>query len=168
MPEDAGKPSCAPGLNQCGGDCVDLRTDNEHCGACDKHCGDKRVCSNGKCEKAEDTKAAGVNNDVGALEALLALFGLKLSDLATELDVEESDLATTPITLSDLVGLGVSEAALGLFGFTADSLKVIGIDVSALLTGENGEPNAPNKGNPNGPGAEHGKKGAPAKAPQLD
>jgi hypothetical protein len=126
---------CAPGLDLCGSQCVDLSTDGQHCGACDKHCDAKKICVSGRCEKieAEDPKAksaAASKTDVDALAALLALFGFDLSDLADSLDVREDQLASTDIKLDDLEHLGIDEAALGLFGFTIQGLASIGILVS--------------------------------------
>jgi hypothetical protein len=40
---------CAKGLNACGTECVDLKTDNANCGACDNACTGSLTCSNGKC-----------------------------------------------------------------------------------------------------------------------
>jgi hypothetical protein len=107
---------------------VDLATDDQHCGDCDKHCKDDRTCVGGKCEKQDD--APKVSNDVAALATLLALFGLDLSDLAEALGVDEDDLTSTDIKLDDLEDLGINEAALGFLGFTRDALSLIGIEVS--------------------------------------
>jgi hypothetical protein len=108
--------------------CVDLSTSAEHCGSCDKRCGDKRSCLSGRCQK---NATATPSNDVVALATLLALFGLDLSDLADELDVDEEDLSSTQVTLDDLEDLGIDEAALGLLGFTIEALGLIGIEVSS-------------------------------------
>jgi hypothetical protein len=118
---------CAAGLDLCSAMCVDLSTDHEHCGSCDKRCNDTRSCSSGRCQKGAD---AALSNDVVALATLLALFGLDLSDLADALDVDEEDLGSTEITLDDLEDLGLTEAALGLLGFTIEALGLIGVDVS--------------------------------------
>ena len=43
---------CPEGKTRCGGECVDLNTDESHCGTCTRACGgDRPVCSNGFCEK---------------------------------------------------------------------------------------------------------------------
>lgn len=120
--------ACAAGLDLCSAMCVDLSTDEAHCGSCDKRCNDKRSCLSGRCQKdAEATPS----NDVVALATLLALFGLDLSDLADELDVDEEDLGSTEVTLDDLKDLGVDEAALALLGFTIEALGLIGVEVSS-------------------------------------
>jgi len=40
---------CAPGLTACDGVCVDLDTDPEHCGSCDRSCGDDVACGGAAC-----------------------------------------------------------------------------------------------------------------------
>jgi hypothetical protein len=46
-----GAASCAAGLTRCGGDCVDLAVDRQHCGACGQICPDLGglVCQGGRC-----------------------------------------------------------------------------------------------------------------------
>lgn len=41
---------CRSGLSLCHGRCVDLRTDGDHCGACDNACGPGEECVSGACE----------------------------------------------------------------------------------------------------------------------
>ncbi|MGB8933433.1 MAG: FG-GAP-like repeat-containing protein [Anaeromyxobacteraceae bacterium] len=43
-------PACASGLAQCDVGCVDLSTDNAHCGSCANVCAGARVCAGGTCE----------------------------------------------------------------------------------------------------------------------
>jgi hypothetical protein len=117
--------TCESGLELCAATCVDLTSDSQHCGNCDKRCTGSRTCVAGICIKAKDA------TDVAALATLLAAFGLDLSDLAALLQVDERDLAATAITLRDLKKLGVDEVALALLGFGADALGLIGVDVSA-------------------------------------
>jgi hypothetical protein len=121
--------ACKAGLETCGSVCVDLATNREHCGACDKQCTGTRVCQDSKCVKGKDAAASA--NDLAGLATLLGLFGLDLSDLAGELGVDESDLDSTPITLTDLENLGIDEFALGLLGIGIDALGLIGIKVSS-------------------------------------
>jgi hypothetical protein len=40
---------CAPWLTECGGECVNLRSSHEHCGACNRGCEAVEVCSEGEC-----------------------------------------------------------------------------------------------------------------------
>lgn len=47
-PDD--EPSCPPGMAECGGACVDLKRNREHCGACGVSCGEG-VCIDGSCEE---------------------------------------------------------------------------------------------------------------------
>ena len=42
--------SCAPGLADCGGSCVDLGTSQGNCGACGVACPAGKTCGNGQCE----------------------------------------------------------------------------------------------------------------------
>lgn len=45
-------PECAEGLSPCGGECVNLMTSYEHCGACDHECNEEDasgVCEMGRC-----------------------------------------------------------------------------------------------------------------------
>jgi hypothetical protein len=46
---DDGTCLCRDGLVRCGGVCVDTRSDPNHCGECDKDCGDPGVCNASKC-----------------------------------------------------------------------------------------------------------------------
>jgi hypothetical protein len=53
---DAGKPpvtdagmTCAGGTQQCGGQCVDTKASNQHCGACGTVCAGGQTCSDSKC-----------------------------------------------------------------------------------------------------------------------
>jgi hypothetical protein len=41
--------SCPPAYTPCGGVCVDLRTDDAHCGTCERACGTDQTCTNGEC-----------------------------------------------------------------------------------------------------------------------
>lgn len=41
--------TCAPGLTACGPECVDLKVDERHCGACGLTCPEGRECNNGVC-----------------------------------------------------------------------------------------------------------------------
>jgi len=45
----AGGGGCIPGLTPCGNQCVDLLTDELHCGGCDTPCDPGRYCSGGNC-----------------------------------------------------------------------------------------------------------------------
>lgn len=40
---------CAGGLTVCEGECVDLSSDRDHCGACSNACQDPRTCMGGEC-----------------------------------------------------------------------------------------------------------------------
>ena len=40
---------CKPGLTRCGNACYDLDSDEEHCGICDRRCGDVAMCVEGSC-----------------------------------------------------------------------------------------------------------------------
>jgi hypothetical protein len=40
---------CLPGLNTCGGQCVDRDTAHDHCGACNRACGANAICVDGSC-----------------------------------------------------------------------------------------------------------------------
>jgi hypothetical protein len=47
---DAGSSRCEPGFTDCGGQCVDLKTNPLHCGKCDKPCGGTDAkCVSGEC-----------------------------------------------------------------------------------------------------------------------
>jgi hypothetical protein len=41
--------ACSSGLENCAGECVDLMTDQEHCGACGNACANDEGCLNGTC-----------------------------------------------------------------------------------------------------------------------
>jgi endoglucanase len=41
--------TCGAGLDSCNNQCVDLKSDSSHCGACGTACGAGRTCSNGVC-----------------------------------------------------------------------------------------------------------------------
>ena len=65
----AGCPSrgvvCAPGLEQCGNTCVDLRSDKANCSACGIACGSLQICGDGACACREGTTACnGTCSDV--------------------------------------------------------------------------------------------------------
>ncbi len=57
--EPAGDGACPPGLDNCGGACVDLRTEHDHCGTCGRACEPAEVCFGGECllECPDDTIA---------------------------------------------------------------------------------------------------------------
>lgn len=42
-------PSCGSGLRECAGECVDLASSPEHCGACGNTCGAGALCMDGSC-----------------------------------------------------------------------------------------------------------------------
>jgi hypothetical protein len=49
---DVGTPDvggCATGETMCGGGCVDLQTNTQHCGRCGRACGDGEACTAGSC-----------------------------------------------------------------------------------------------------------------------
>jgi uncharacterized protein (TIGR03382 family) len=45
--------ACPDGETRCGESCVDLRSDPDHCGACDRACGSGARCVGGSCEGGE-------------------------------------------------------------------------------------------------------------------
>lgn len=64
----AGECACSAGFTGCGFECVDTKTDADHCGACGQSCGSGGACTNGACscpapsvtcgETCADTKAS--------------------------------------------------------------------------------------------------------------
>lgn len=46
---ERGKCACASGKTRCGGRCVDLRSNETHCGACDRPCPEGKQCRHGVC-----------------------------------------------------------------------------------------------------------------------
>ena len=42
-------PACSPTQTTCGSTCVDLKTDNNNCGACGNKCDNNQKCTNGQC-----------------------------------------------------------------------------------------------------------------------
>ncbi len=48
-PAPDGSVNCAGALTECGGACVDRRSDRENCGVCGTRCGDREFCSEGAC-----------------------------------------------------------------------------------------------------------------------
>ena len=53
MPNDTGGQSCNAGLEKCGGSCVNVTNNADHCGACGNSCGDQ-PCENGQCVTQPD------------------------------------------------------------------------------------------------------------------
>jgi len=45
---------CPPGSTDCAGDCVDLQSDRDHCGACGETCADDQNCVDGECVDCAD------------------------------------------------------------------------------------------------------------------
>jgi hypothetical protein len=45
----ANKDRCSQGETRCGDRCVNLRTNERHCGSCSNRCGSKQTCCNGRC-----------------------------------------------------------------------------------------------------------------------
>jgi hypothetical protein len=43
--------TCNAGFSRCGNACVDTSSDEKNCGQCSKHCGNKKTCINGVCQK---------------------------------------------------------------------------------------------------------------------
>ncbi len=41
--------TCAPGLSECGGACVNFSSNSSHCGACGTVCAGGTTCQNGRC-----------------------------------------------------------------------------------------------------------------------
>ncbi|MCE7890917.1 MAG: hypothetical protein DYH12_14680 [Sorangiineae bacterium PRO1] len=58
-----GATGCPSGLDACGGECVDTKSNPAHCGACGKVCPGGQVCDNGGCS---DTCSSGKANCDGA------------------------------------------------------------------------------------------------------
>src|SRR5262245_36911689 len=54
---DAGPLACMGGLEGCGGRCVNLRIDDDHCGLCDRPCGSDRACGGGMCHPRDCLEA---------------------------------------------------------------------------------------------------------------
>lgn len=50
---------CSPGTEECDDRCVDLQTDPEHCGQCDRSCGALEECREGACECLAGTDRCG-------------------------------------------------------------------------------------------------------------
>ena len=58
---------CRSGRTACGGDCVDLTSDPEHCGACNSPCGGGQSCANAQCTcPAGETFCAGTCVDTAS------------------------------------------------------------------------------------------------------
>ena len=49
---------CALGETNCSGGCVDLQTDDDHCGGCHTSCGSDQSCQAGLCEDEEEEPAS--------------------------------------------------------------------------------------------------------------
>lgn len=70
VPDDQWKPtvdsdpSCPPGMNRCGGKCVDLRNDSNHCGKCGQPCTGGTVCKSGSCCPPSMTNCGGLCADL--------------------------------------------------------------------------------------------------------
>src|SRR6056297_1151546 len=47
--DDMGPPECTDEEALCGGDCVVLESDPDHCGACENACGGEQLCFGGEC-----------------------------------------------------------------------------------------------------------------------
>jgi hypothetical protein len=47
---DDGAAACPAGRDRCGAICVDLQTNDNHCGTCDTHCAANEDCVGGKCK----------------------------------------------------------------------------------------------------------------------
>jgi hypothetical protein len=54
---------CRPGLTNCGGTCVDLRTDDRNCGECSAACDDGVSCCEGQCSVSPDDGTACCNGE---------------------------------------------------------------------------------------------------------
>jgi serine/threonine-protein kinase len=54
--------SCQDGHKQCGADCAPLLIDPYHCGKCDNQCGEKEICSFGKCRDCAAVPGRGLCN----------------------------------------------------------------------------------------------------------
>ncbi|MGK4007578.1 MXAN_6577-like cysteine-rich protein [Sorangium sp. So ce1036] len=59
-----GVSDCGEGLSRCDGECVDIRTDAHHCGACGVACAGGRGCAEGRCEGGGDI-GLGVGGPLG-------------------------------------------------------------------------------------------------------
>jgi hypothetical protein len=51
--------ACRPGTTCCAGSCVNLQTDEDHCGACGNACDPTKVCRRGTCVCAADHPRCG-------------------------------------------------------------------------------------------------------------
>jgi hypothetical protein len=50
--QSTGQTACsAPNESLCGTECVDLMTNDQHCGRCNNRCNGNRACVEGACEK---------------------------------------------------------------------------------------------------------------------
>jgi len=70
--DEAAEAPCPPGHTTCGASCVDLNSDPEHCGACDRACAGGEVCNEGRCAGSctpELTDCAGACVDLQTDEA---------------------------------------------------------------------------------------------------
>jgi hypothetical protein len=61
-----GAAACSAGLDRCGEDCVDTRSNPAHCGACAAACGSSQVCDLGAC--ADDCSAGKTNCDSACVD----------------------------------------------------------------------------------------------------
>jgi len=62
--EKLGESQCPDGETECNGTCVDLNSDDSHCGACDVACAEGRRCEQGRCVQ-QDEPDEGTSDESG-------------------------------------------------------------------------------------------------------
>lgn len=101
---------CAQGFSQCEGQCVDLKTDPKHCGACGEACAGSLTCSGGACEQPVHELVLGDTETCALLRSESGAHPLKCwgdGGDALYLDGVSSDSAVP----RDVVGIASARAA---------------------------------------------------------
>lgn len=73
------------GLEVCGGECVDVRSDARHCGGCGMACAETQVCAMGSCCTPSAETCNGIDDDCdGSVDEHLALCDGECTDLSSD------------------------------------------------------------------------------------
>lgn len=121
--------TCGGGRNCCGGDCVDLRTDRDHCGGCGRACGAGEACFGGRCFPACDVCASGC-----AFSSVQA---------AVDAAAPGATVTLCPGTYTGTVAIGKNLTLLGLGDGPADTVltnpseDILQVEAGASVTARN-------------------------------
>ena len=107
---------CAAGLDDCCGECANLRYSGRHCGGCGQQCAPDQVCADGECAMATTQPTSAPTETPTAAPTLNCLNGtVQCGSLCADLQSDAANCGSCFVTCpaGEMCGLGSCEVRMG-------------------------------------------------------